>query len=75
MNSSALRQFWAVVEDTQANLLLKLNDTELTQKLLYELKFKVSLTSEENRTMSAYIHTRTPLIRDLAHARLLARFT
>ncbi|MBR8836098.1 MAG: hypothetical protein DSM106950_19250 [Stigonema ocellatum SAG 48.90 = DSM 106950] len=70
MNSSTLRYLWSVVEQTQANTLLKLNDTDLVKQLLKQLDAKIALTSEETSTISTYLYSRITLIRDLAQARL-----
>lgn len=70
MNSLTLRHLWTVVEETQTNVLLRLSDTELVKQLLSQLDNKNPLSGEEISTMSAYILSRTSLIRDLAYARL-----
>lgn len=70
VNSLTLRQLWSVVEETQTNTLLKFSDAELIQQLLKQLEKKSLLSSEEVGTMSNYISSRVPLIRDLALARL-----
>lgn len=70
MNYSTIRHLWTVVEETQTNVLLRLSDTELVKQLLSQLDNKNPLSGEETSTMSAYILSRTSLIRDLAYARL-----
>lgn len=70
MNSSTLRQLWTVVEDTHSSVLLRLSDTDLVKQLLLQLDSKKPLSSEETNTVSAYIHSRKELIRDLALSRL-----
>jgi hypothetical protein len=70
MNSSILRQLWTVVEETQSSVLLKLSDTDLIKQLLRQLDIKNPLSGEETCIVSAYISSRTSLIRDLAQARL-----
>ncbi len=70
MNSSILRQLWTVVEETQRSVLLKLSDPDLIQQLLSQLDIKNPLSGEETSIVSAYISSRTSLIRDLAQARL-----
>ena len=70
VNSSTLRHLWSIVEETQTNTLLKFNDAELIQQLLKQLEKKSQISSEEVGTMSKYISSRVPLIRDLALARL-----
>ena len=66
---STLRQLWSVIEETQTGVILKLSDTELVKQLLAQLNKKQALSSEETNTLSAYLYSRTPLIRDLATAR------
>jgi hypothetical protein len=70
MKASTLRLLWAVVEETQTNILIQFNDKELIQQLLRQLKNKTWLSSEEMNTISTYLSSRVPLIRDLALARL-----
>ncbi|MBW4586165.1 hypothetical protein G7B40_024855 [Aetokthonos hydrillicola Thurmond2011] len=70
MNSSTLRYLWSVVEQTQTNTLLKLNDTDLVKQLLKQLDASIALTSEETTTIRTYLYSRTTLIRDLAQARI-----
>jgi hypothetical protein len=70
VKSSTLRYLWSVIEQTQASTLLRLNDTDLVKLLLKQLDTKKPLSSEETNTLSAYLYSRTPLIRDLAIARL-----
>lgn len=69
INSSLLRQFWSVVEDTQANILLGFSDTELVQQLLRQLQYNGILSTEEIAALSIYIDSRLVLIRDLAASR------
>lgn len=69
MNSSILRHLWSVVEETQSNVLLRLNDTELVKQLLSQLASKKILSSEEIDSVSLYLYSKTSLIRDLAQAR------
>ncbi len=71
MDSSTLHQLWLLVEETQTNQLLRLNDNDLVQQLLTRLDDRKPLTREETKAVSAYLQARTPLIRDLAVARLV----
>jgi 5'-deoxynucleotidase YfbR-like HD superfamily hydrolase len=66
MNSKTLRLLWSVVEQTQANTLLGLNDTDLVTQLLRQLDSEQAFSREETNSLSAYIFSRTTLIRDLA---------
>ena len=70
MNASILRQFWSVIEETQASTLLRLNDTELARQLLIQLEHKPGLSLEDLSSISTYLYSRLPLIRDLAQSRL-----
>ncbi|MBO3462080.1 MAG: hypothetical protein KME33_10295 [Aetokthonos hydrillicola CCALA 1050] len=69
VNSSILRHFWSIVEDTQSTTLLKFSDADLIQQLLTQLNNKTLLSSEEISTINDYITLKVPLIRDLALAR------
>ncbi|NWF62575.1 MAG: hypothetical protein HXY43_25905 [Fischerella sp.] len=70
MNSSTLRFLWSVIEQIQPTALLEVSDTDLVKHLLKQLDNRKALNSEENSTISAYLYSRTALIRDLAMARL-----
>jgi succinate dehydrogenase flavin-adding protein (antitoxin of CptAB toxin-antitoxin module) len=69
MTPTILRQLWSVVETTQSNTLLKLDDASLVQWLLKQTKNKASLDQNEIHTLSDYIYSRLNLIRDLAQER------
>lgn len=69
MTPTILRQLWSVVETTQSNTLLKLDDASLVQWLLKQTKTKASLDHNEAYILSDYIHSRLTLIRDLAQER------
>jgi hypothetical protein len=71
MNPLMLRQLWTVVEKTQANILLNLDDTSLVQWLLRQFKAERSLNHDEADVLNAYIQSKLPLIRDLAEERLV----
>ena len=73
MSPTMLRQLWSLIEKTQAHLLLKLDDASLAQWLLRQLSTQRSLNREETDIISAYIQSRSSLIRDLAHQRLSGR--
>ncbi|HEY9638330.1 MAG TPA: hypothetical protein V6D14_33380 [Coleofasciculaceae cyanobacterium] len=68
MNSSTLRQLWSVIAEVQIGTLLKLSDTDLVQQLVNRLESRKPLSREETSTVSAYLRSRTELIRDLAQA-------
>lgn len=66
MSPTMLRQLWSVIETTQANMLLKLDDASLVQWLLKQIKQERSLDLKETDILSAYIQSKLTLIRDLA---------
>ncbi len=70
MKSSTLRYLWSVIEKTQTDTLLKLNDTDMVKQLLKQLDVKKTFSSEETSTINTYLYSRITLIRDLAQARL-----
>ncbi|MBE9211052.1 hypothetical protein IQ244_32125 [Nostoc sp. LEGE 06077] len=69
VNSKILRQFWAVVEQTQSSTLLGLSDKDLVKLLLGQIENNKVLDSEETLGLTDYIYSKTLLIRDLAQAR------
>ncbi|MBR8836461.1 MAG: hypothetical protein DSM106950_21190 [Stigonema ocellatum SAG 48.90 = DSM 106950] len=71
IDASMLRSLWAVIEENQATMLLGLNDTDLIQQITQQLENKKLLSSEESNTVSAYLQSRTNLIRELALSRIV----
>lgn len=71
MSPSMLRQLWSIVETSQSQLLLNLDDSSLVQCLLKQLKTQRSFDHDEASVYSHYIHSRLPLIRDLAGSRTI----
>ena len=69
MTPNLLRQLWSLIESTQANFLLRLDDASLIQWLLQNLNNQRSLNHQENDILSEYIRSKIPLIRDLAQQR------
>lgn len=69
MSPSMLRQLWSVVETSQSQMLLNLDDNSLVQWLLKQLKTQRSLDHDEASACTHYIHSRLPLIRDVADSR------
>lgn len=67
LNSITLRKLWSVVEETQAPVILKLNDADLIQQLLCQLQNKYALSPEEMQTIYRYLSDRLILIRDMAY--------
>lgn len=66
MNPSMMRQFWSLVEMTQANIPVGLDDRSLSQWLLRQVRSERSLNNHETDVLADYIQSRLPLIRDLA---------
>jgi hypothetical protein len=64
-----LRHLWSVVETTQANILLKLDDPSLVQWLLKQIKLQTVLDRDETHLLADYIQSRLNLIRDMAQER------
>ncbi|MBW4493932.1 MAG: hypothetical protein KME26_12765 [Oscillatoria princeps RMCB-10] len=69
MTPSMLRQLWVLIETTQANMLLNLDDDSLEQWLLKQFNQKRSLNQDEASLLNAYIRSKLSLIRDLAQER------
>lgn len=69
MNPFLLRQFWALVETTQSNVLLGLDDASLIQWLLGQLQQERLLNSQETSVLNNYASSKLSLIRDLAQDR------
>jgi hypothetical protein len=72
MSPIMLRQLWSLVEASQSNILLSLDDTSLVHWLLKQLRTQDSLNPEEMNLYSTYIRSRLPLIRDMARHRTAA---
>jgi hypothetical protein len=69
MTPLMLRQLWSLVERTQANILLNLDDASLVQWLIRQFKTERSLDHSEATIISAYIYSHVTLIRDIAEER------
>jgi hypothetical protein len=69
MTPTMLRQLWSLIETTQANLLLKLDDASLVQWLLKQFDQGRPLNREEMHILSDYLNNRLSLIRELAQQR------
>lgn len=66
MTPTMLRQLWSVIEATQAQMLLKLDDASLVQWLLKQLRNQRSLDLNEANILNDYIYSKLTLIRELA---------
>ncbi len=69
MNPFLLRQFWTLVETTQSNVLLGLDDASLIHWLLGRLQQERLLNSHETSVLNDYASSRLSLIRDIAQGR------
>ncbi|HEY9729607.1 MAG TPA: hypothetical protein V6D50_24425 [Chroococcales cyanobacterium] len=69
MTPTMLRQLWSLIETTQANLLLQLDDASLVQWLIKQFKQERSLDGEQLDIVSNYLNHRISLIRELAQQR------
>ncbi len=70
MNPTTLRHLWSTIEQTQAQTLLSLNQSDLAHCLLTQLQQHKPLTPDEYNRLNVYIGLRIALIRDLAQSRL-----
>ncbi len=70
MNPTTLRHLWSTIEQTQAQTLLSLDQSDLADCLLSQVQQDKLLTPEEYNRLSTYISLRIALIRDLAQSRL-----
>ncbi|MGB0561627.1 MAG: hypothetical protein ACPGVO_07450 [Spirulinaceae cyanobacterium] len=66
MTPTMLRQFWSLVESTQASFILTKDDSSLVNWLLTQMHCR---GVENLDCMDAYIRSRTTLIRDIVAAR------
>lgn len=71
MTPLMLRQLWSLIEATQANILLNLDDASLEQWLLNQVKSNRPIDNDEANVLNAYIRSKLSLIRDLAQERQL----
>jgi uncharacterized membrane protein YvbJ len=69
MTPTMLRQLWSLIEATQTNLLLRLDDASLVQWLLQRFNQERSLNHDEIHILSDYLNNRVSLIRELAQQR------
>ncbi|WP_448570788.1 hypothetical protein [Trichothermofontia sp.] len=70
MTPFLLRRFWFTVENTQASVLLKLDDAALVQCLMRQLGPQTLDDRNQVDALQHYIASRISLIRDLAQQRL-----
>ncbi|MCT7985554.1 hypothetical protein NG796_19980 [Laspinema sp. A4] len=70
MNPLMLRQIWSLIEKTQVNVLLSLDDASLVQWLLKQFKQEQPLDPDQVNVLNAYLRSRLSLIRDIASERI-----
>lgn len=66
MNPHLLRQLWSLVESSQKQWLLSLDDNSLVHCLLDQVAGKTIMDPTETDRLDGYIRARLPLIRDMA---------
>lgn len=70
VNTSIMRQLWSIIEESSEKTLISLNDSDLVNQLLKKLNAQQNLSSEDCCLISAYLRSRTPLIREMAEYRM-----
>lgn len=68
--STTIREIWSSVEITNTATILQLSDEELVRQLRQQVESRLALSSEDSKTLSAYISSKILLIRDLAESRI-----
>ncbi|HSM83900.1 MAG TPA: hypothetical protein VLS96_19580 [Nodosilinea sp.] len=69
MNPQLLRHLWSLVERSQSNHLLALDDNSLVCWLLEQFAGQRSIDQTESDQLHHYIRAKIPLIRDLVQSR------
>lgn len=69
MTPKMMRQLWAMIESTQVNTLLQLDDLNLVQWLLKQFSAQQVIDAQETSSLKTYINSRLSLIRDTAEER------
>lgn len=69
MTPKMMRQLWAMIESTQVNTLLQLDDLNLVQWLLKQFSAQQVIDAQEASSLTSYINSRLSLIRDTAEER------
>ncbi|MCT7972241.1 hypothetical protein [Laspinema olomoucense] len=70
MNPLMLRQIWSLIEKTQVNVLLSLDDASLVQWLLKQFRQEQPLDPDQVNVLNTYLRSRLSLIRDIASERI-----
>ncbi|MEA5509807.1 hypothetical protein VB715_08525 [Crocosphaera sp. UHCC 0190] len=68
MNAAIIRQLWSIVEESSDKTVMSLNDSDLVNQLLHKLQARQYLSAEDWYVMSAYLSSRTLLIREIAQS-------
>ncbi len=66
MDIRLLRQFWSIIEASTPQRLVALDDSSVSKWIVDILKADPTFDPRNLPTVSQYIQTRIPLIRDLA---------
>jgi hypothetical protein len=69
MTPTLIHRFWTYVEKTQSSVLLDLNDSDLTARLLGGFNAQQPLSHTQLSCLQDYITNRLSLIRELAEHR------
>ena len=69
MTPKMMRQLWAMIESTQVSTLLQLDDLNLVLWLLKQFTTQQAIDAHEASSLTTYINSRLPLIRDTAEER------
>ncbi len=69
MTPKMMRLLWSVIETSQTKTLLQLDDASLVQWLTKQTTDRALLDCRETDSLSDYIQSRLPLIRDIARER------
>ncbi len=72
INPLRLRQIWTLVESSQASLLVRLDDPDLEQWLMRQFTKDQTLSPIESQAITHYVHSKLPLIRDMAEQKVPA---
>lgn len=70
MSPNTLRHLWHLIEKTQVNILLSMDDNGLVQWLIDQFQKEQSLDPQESNQIKHYLNARLLLIRDLAQERM-----
>lgn len=70
MTPKMMQRLWAVIESTQVTTLLQFDDAALVQLLLKQFTAQQVFDTQATHSLSIYIKSKLPLIRDTAEGRL-----